>query len=135
VTVHNCLAAADELAADGIPARVIDLYSVKPVDVGTLRTACRETGGLFVVAEDHYPQGGMASAVLEALANDAERPRLAHCAVHGLPTSGTPSELMEAAGISANHIVAAARTLLSDRSETPDAGLPSGDPSRGRSES
>ncbi len=112
VTVHNCLAAADELVAEGTAARVIDLYSVKPVDVATLRAACGETGGLFVVAEDHYPQGGMAAAVLEALAEDAQRPRLAHCAVRGLPTSGTPAELMDAAGISASHIAAAARDLL-----------------------
>ncbi|PZR79808.1 MAG: transketolase [Candidatus Aeolococcus gillhamiae] len=112
VTVHNCLAAAEQLAADGIAARVIDLYSVKPVDVATLRDACRETGGLFVVAEDHYPQGGMAAAVLEALAQDAQRPRLAHCAVRRLPTSGTPAELIDAAGISAAHIAAAALGLL-----------------------
>jgi transketolase len=118
VTVHNCLAAADELAVDGIAARVIDLYSVKPVDVATLRAACGETGGLFVVAEDHYPQGGMASAVLEALAEDAQRPRLAHCAVRGLPTSGTPAELMDAAGISASHIAATARELLREADES-----------------
>ncbi len=118
VTVHNCLAAAEVLAADGIAARVIDLYSVKPVDVATLRAACRETGGLFVVAEDHYPQGGMAAAVLEALAGDAQRPRLAHCAVHGLPTSGTPAELMDAAGISAGNIAAAARELLRKADES-----------------
>jgi transketolase len=118
VTVHNCLAAAEELAAEGIAARVIDLYSVKPVDVATLRTACGETGGLFVVAEDHYPQGGMAAAVLEALAEDAQRPRLAHCAVRRLPTSGTPAELMDAAGISASHIAAAARELLREADES-----------------
>ncbi len=112
VTVHNCLSAADELAAAGIEVRVIDLYSVKPVDVGMLREACRDTGGRFVIAEDHYPHGGIAAAVLEALAADAERPRVAHCAVRGLPTSGTPAELMDAAGISANHIVTAAHALL-----------------------
>lgn len=118
VTVHNCLAAAEELAVEGIAARVIDLYCVKPVDAGTLRAACRETGGQFVVAEDHYPQGGMGAAVLEALAEDAQRPRLAHCAVRGLPTSGTPAELMDAAGISASHIAAAARELLREADES-----------------
>jgi len=112
VTVYGCLAAAAQLATEGIAARVIDLYSVKPLDLATLRQACRETDGLFVVAEDHYPQGGIAAAILEALAEDAERPRLAHCAVRALPGSGTPSELMEVAGISAEHIVAAARSLL-----------------------
>jgi transketolase len=110
VTLYNCLEAADRLAERGIPARVIDLYSVKPVDEATLREAARATGGRFVVAEDHYPEGGLAAAVLEALA--ADPPRLAHCAVRALPTSGTPAELMEAAGISAVHIAEAAQALL-----------------------
>ncbi|MEO6798067.1 MAG: transketolase [Candidatus Dormibacter sp.] len=118
VTVHGCLAAADQLAAEGIAARVIDLYSVKPLDIGTLRQACQDTEGLFVVAEDHYPQGGIAAAVLEAFAEDAERPRMAHCAVRTLPGSGTPGELMDAAGISADHIVAAARRLVRSRERT-----------------
>jgi transketolase len=106
------LKAADELAGQGVAARVIDLYSVKPVDVDVLREASRATGGRLVVAEDHYPQGGLAAAVLEALAGDESPPRLAHCAVGGLPTSGTPQELMDAAGISARHVVAAARRLV-----------------------
>lgn len=112
VTVHECLKAADELAQEGIRARVIDLYSVKPVDSKTLRAACRATQGRLVVAEDHYPQGGLGAAVMEALAMEASPPRVAHCAVRGLPGSGKPEELMEAAGISARHIVAAARRLL-----------------------
>ncbi len=112
VTLHNCLAAADQLAREGVSARVIDLYSVKPVDEGVLREASAVTGGRFVVAEDHYPQGGLGAAVMEALAGDASPPRVAHCAVQDLPTSGKPEELMEAAGISAGHIAEAARTLL-----------------------
>ena len=114
VTVYNCLAAADKLAADGIQTRVIDLYSVKPVDVAALREASRVSGGRLVVAEDHYPEGGLGAAVLEAMANEPVPPRVAHCAVRGLPTSGTPEELMEAAGISANHIAAAARRLIEE---------------------
>ena len=110
VTVHNCLAAADALAAKKIPARVIDLYSVKPVDVRTLREAAKVTKGRFVIVEDHYPQGGLGAAVLEALAADPP-PRLAHLAVRELPTSGKPEELMNAAGISSKHIVAAATRL------------------------
>ena len=113
VTLHNCLAAADQLQAEGIRARVIDLYSVKPVDDATLRDAALATDGLFVVAEDHYPQGGLGAAIMEALSEDAEPPRIAHCAVNGLPTSGKPEELLEAAGISAGDIAAAARRLLS----------------------
>src|SRR5260370_20499362 len=61
VTVHNCLAAADALAKKKIPARVIDLYSVKPVDVKTLREAARVTRGHFVIVDDHSPKGGLAA--------------------------------------------------------------------------
>ena len=114
VTLHNCLAAAESLAAKKIAARVIDLYSVKPVDVRTLREAARVTKGRFVIVEDHYPEGGIAGAVLEALAMDPA-PRVAHLAVKGLPTSGKPEELMNAAGISARHIVAAATKLAASR--------------------
>ena len=113
VTLHECLAAADELATAGIAARVIDVYSVKPIDRDTLIAACRETGGRLVVVEDHYPEGGVGSAVLEALADAAVPPlQLAHLAVSGLPTSGTPAQLLDAAGISARHIVDAARSLV-----------------------
>jgi transketolase len=115
ITLHNCLAAADELEGAGIRARVIDLYSVKPVDVKTLREASRVTGGRLLVAEDHYPEGGLGAAVMEALAADADPPRVVHCAVRGLPTSGTPAELMEAAGISAGQIAAAATELAKGR--------------------
>src|SRR6267378_1888165 len=110
VTVHNCLAAADALAAKKIAARVIDLYSVKPVDVKTLREAARVTKK-FVIVEDHYPEGGIGAAVMEALAADG-LPKVAHLAVKDLPTSGKPEELMNAAGISAKQIVAAATKLL-----------------------
>jgi transketolase len=109
VTLHHCLDAAERLAGEGISCRVIDLYSVKPVDVATLREAVRDTGGEMVVVEDHYPEGGIAAAVLEALAGDEQRPRLTHLAVRALPGSGTPAELMAAAGIDADAIVAAVR--------------------------
>ena len=113
VTLHNCLAAADALAAKKISARVIDLYSVKPVDVKTLREAARVTKK-FVIVEDHYPEGGIGAAVMEALAAEG-LPRVAHLAVKDLPTSGKPEELMNAAGISAKHIVAAATRLLQSK--------------------
>ena len=112
VTLHNCLAAADQLGRDGIAARVLDLYSVKPIDTETLVTAAAATGDRLVVVEDHYPAGGIGSAVLEAL-NDAGHPaRIVHLAVRGLPGSGTPAELMDAAGISTGHVVQAAREVL-----------------------
>jgi transketolase len=111
VTLHACLAAADALAAKKIAARVIDLYSVKPVDLKTLREAARATKGKFVIVEDHYPEGGIGAAVMEAMAGEAP-PRIAHLAVKGLPTSGKPEELLNAAGISTRHIVAAATKLV-----------------------
>src|SRR5712664_1219833 len=113
VTLHNCLAAADALATKKISARVIDLYSVKPVDVKTLREAARVTKK-FVIVEDHYTEGGIGAAVMEALAADG-LPRVAHLAVKDLPTSGKPEELMNAAGISAKHIVAAATKLVQSK--------------------
>ncbi len=112
VTLHECLKAATTLAKAGIAARVIDLYSLKPVDVATLREASRVTGGRLVVVEDHYPQGGLGATVMEALAMEPKPPRVAHLAVRGLPTSGQPEELMNAAGITAPHIVRAAKGLL-----------------------
>src|SRR5258708_2786431 len=112
VTLHNCVAAADALVTRKIPARVIDLYSVKPVDVKTLREAVRATKGRLVIVEDHYPEGGLGAAVMEALAGDGVATKIAHLAVRALPTSGKPDELMNAAGISAKHIVAAATKLL-----------------------
>ena len=113
VTLHECLTAADQLSEDGINARVIDLYSIKPIDADTLRRTCQATGGRIVVAEDHYPEGGIGSAVLEALAGtDTPELHVVLLAVKALPTSGKPQELLDAAGISARHITAAARDLL-----------------------
>jgi transketolase len=112
VTLHNSLAAADELARDGIRARVVDLYSIKPIDTQALLDAAAATGDRLVVTEDHYPAGGLGAAVLDAF-NDAGHPvRIRHLAVRDLPGSGTPAELMDAAGISASHIAQAAREAL-----------------------
>src|SRR5881275_1423764 len=111
VTVHNCLAAADELEKEGIKTRVIDLYSVKPVDRVTLQEAAAMTRGRLIVVEDHYPEGGLGAAVMEALAADMDPPRIVHLAVRHLPGSGKPAELMDKAEISPRHIVAAAKRL------------------------
>jgi transketolase len=114
VTLHACLAAADMLAQKKIPARVIDLYSVKPVDLKTLKEAARVTKGRFVIVEDHYPEGGLGAAVMEAMAAEAP-PQVAHLAVRSLPGSGKPEELMNAAGITARHVAAAAAKLLKEK--------------------
>src|SRR3989449_462704 len=111
VTLHNCLAAADDLEREGIKTRVIDLYSVKPVDRKTLQEAAALTRGRLIVVEDHYPEGGLGAAVMEALAPDMDPPRIVHLAVRQLPGSGKPAELMDKAEISPRHIVAAAKRL------------------------
>jgi transketolase len=113
VTLHECLAAADQLSGEGIAARVIDLYSVKPVDTDTLLQAVTATGGRLVVAEDHYRQGGIGAAVLEALAATGRCDlSVTHLAVTELPGSGTSEELLAVAGIDADHIADAARHLV-----------------------
>jgi len=113
VTLHECLKAADTLQNEGISARVIDAYSVKPIDTATLAAAAVATNGRIVVAEDHHPEGGLGSAVIDALIdNGASDLRIAHLAVRGMPGSGTGQELMAWAGIDADHIAAAARKLL-----------------------
>jgi transketolase len=110
ITVHEALTAADTLAHDGIAARVVDLYSVKPIDSATLRAAARDTAG-FVTVEDHWPEGGLGEAVLSVFANEELRPRVVKLAVRAMPGSATPAEQLAAAGIDAAAIVEAARAL------------------------
>jgi transketolase len=115
ITVREAIKACDELHGEGIAVRVVDAYSVKPIDAETLLKAARATGGRVVVAEDHYPEGGLGEAVLTALAlADADSPdvRFKHLAVRELPGSGKPHELLDAAGISARHIARAVRELI-----------------------
>jgi transketolase len=111
ITVHEALKAALSLEADGVAARVIDLYSIKPIDAVTLQQAAADTGRL-VIAEDHWAEGGIGDAVLQVFADTDERPRIVTLAVTEMPTSGTPAELLGAAGIDADHIAAAARRLV-----------------------
>jgi transketolase len=111
ITVHQALAAHDTLAAEGIAARVIDCYSVKPIDVATLRRALDETN-LLVVAEDHRVEGGLGDAVLDALADGELHGRVVKLGVRDMPGSGTPQELRAWAGIDATAIAEAARRLV-----------------------
>lgn len=110
-TVHECLKAADQLAEDGIAVRVIDLYSVKPVDERTLQTAAEDTGCLVTV-EDHHPQGGIGDAVAESFSDGRPTPRLVRLAVGNMPGSATPHEQLRAAGIDADSIAAGLRLLV-----------------------
>ncbi|MGH3111800.1 MAG: transketolase [Gaiellaceae bacterium] len=118
ITVREALAAAHRLADDGVTARVIDLYSIKPIDAETLAAAAEATRGRIVTAEDHWPEGGLGDAVLAALADTEEPPRVAKLAVRGLPSSGTPAELLGAAGIDAEHIAEAATQLVRQTMQT-----------------
>jgi transketolase len=113
VTVFEALEAADQLAEDGVPARVIDAYSVKPIDGSTLRRALADTG-LLVVVEDHWIDGGLGDAVLEALAVGGGElsGRVIKLAVTEMPGSGTAEELRDWAGISAAKIARAVRSAV-----------------------
>ena len=103
VTVHEALKAHQILAAEGIAIRVIDLYSVKPVDAEALKAAAADTNTTLITVEDHYPEGGLGDAVLDAIAT--ENICVHKLAVTGIPRSGKPEELLEHHGISANAIV------------------------------
>ncbi|MFL5918705.1 MAG: transketolase [Gaiellaceae bacterium] len=111
VTVHEALKAAEALAEDDITARVIDLYSIKPIDAETLHAAAEATGRIVTV-EDHYPEGGVGDAVLAALAESGEPARVVKLAVSEMPHSGKGDELLNAYGIDAEGIANAARQLV-----------------------
>lgn len=115
ITLHESLKAYDELKKSGIDVRVIDLYSIKPVDEKTLRQAADETGVLITV-EDHFPEGGIGEAVAEAFCDySGTLPRLVKLAVRIMPGSATPEELLDSAGINAKHIVAAVKQQLGSK--------------------
>lgn len=123
ITLHECLKAYDELKSQGITVRVIDLYSIKPVDEKTLQKAAKETG-FIVTVEDHWIEGGLGDAVLGAFTGKGnpergskleipqEMPKVVKMAVHDMPGSATPDELMDAAGISADHIIRTVKSLM-----------------------
>lgn len=111
ITVHEALKAADDLAEQGIAARVIDLYSVKPVDLATLRQAAADTGRVITV-EDHWPQGGLGEAVLDAFTGTDLTPLVTKLAVLSLPGSATPTEQLRHAGIDSTAIADAAHALV-----------------------
>jgi transketolase len=112
ITVHEAIKAADELQESGVAVRVIDAYSIKPIDAETLRTAAQATEGNVVAVEDHWPEGGLGEAVLSALSSETYPLHFEHLAVGNMPGSGKSEELMDAAGISANHIADAVRRLV-----------------------
>jgi transketolase len=111
VTVFEALKAHDDLKAAGTAVRVIDLYSVAPVDKDGLVAAARATGGHLITVEDHYAAGGIGDAVAEAVAGAGYR--VHRLAVREIPRSGKPDELLDRFGISARHITQAVRAVAS----------------------
>jgi transketolase len=113
ITLVEALKAYDQLKSEGVNIRVIDLYSVKPIDSATLREAAQATGNRVITVEDHWCEGGIGDAVLAAFADAGEPlPRVRKLAVHEMPTSGKPAELVHAAGIDADAIVAAVNEMV-----------------------
>jgi len=112
VTLCEAVKAADVLAASGVNIRIIDPFTIKPIDADTIIANAQETGNKIVVVEDHYPEGGLGEAVSAAVAG---RPHIVvkHLAVREVPRSGEPAELIEKYGISANCIVKAVHSILS----------------------
>ena len=110
ITVHEALKAYDELKKEGIFIRVIDSYSVQPIDIETLGREVEEAGKKVVVVEDHFQGGGLGDAVAQALGGKSE---LVHLAIKELPRSGKPDELLEKYGINARHIKEAVQKLIS----------------------
>ncbi len=114
IAVEEAEHAADELESEGTHVRVIDCYSIKPIDADTLQAAARDTGAIVTV-EDHWPAGGLGEAVLSALAEQPQHPPVVKLAVVDMPGSGEAGELMHAAGIDARAIVAAVHRLAAAR--------------------
>ena len=113
ITLHEALKAYDQLKSQRVTIRVIDAYSVKPMDEETLLAAAAEAGDKFIVVEDHWPEGGLGDAVLEVFTHrDGPLPQIVKLAVQSMPGSGTADQLMEEAGISAHNIVEAVNALL-----------------------
>jgi transketolase len=112
ITLHEALKAADQLKGQGIAIKVIDLYCVKPIDGKALAAELSATAGKLVTVEDHFEEGGLGEAVLSALFDANAAPtKVRRLAVHGMPHSGKPDELVDAFGISARHIVEAVKSI------------------------
>jgi transketolase len=109
ITVHEALKAFDELKDEGISIRVIDAYSVEPIDKDNILKEVWNAGKKVVVVEDHFKNGGLGDAVAQALCGKAD---IIHLAVKDLPRSGKPEELLDKYGIDAKHIKEAVKELI-----------------------
>jgi len=108
ITLHEALKAHEMLKAEGISIRVVDAYSVQPVDAAGLRAAAAAARNRIIVVEDHYAGGGLGDAVASALAG---RTAITHLCIREIPCSGKPAELLDRFGISARRIVEAVKSL------------------------
>jgi transketolase len=113
VTVYEALKACDALARQGVAIRVIDAYSVQPIDAATLRLAASQTGGIVITVEDHYEAGGLGDAAAAALSDLGVAVR--RLAVRQIPRSGPSAELLDRYGISADHVATAVLEATSAR--------------------
>ncbi|XP_003216952.2 transketolase-like protein 1 [Anolis carolinensis] len=113
VTLHEALKAADELAKQGIHIRVIDPFTIKPLDANTIISNARATGGRIITVEDHYKEGGIGDAVASAVSGEPSI-LVQSLAVSGVPRSGKPEELLDLFGISAKKIIAAVKSTFAN---------------------
>ncbi|XP_045163083.2 transketolase-like [Mercenaria mercenaria] len=111
VTLVEAMKAADKLAEDGINIRVIDPFTLKPLDKDTILANAKETGGKIITVEDHYAEGGLGDSVAGALSEETGI-RIKKLAVREVPRSGKPAELMDRYGISASCIVKAVQSMM-----------------------
>lgn len=112
ITLHEAIKAAEMLASEGIAIRVIDLYSLKPIDEATLKAAAKECNNTLIIVEDHWAEGGLADAVNAVfMESGADHPVIKHLCVTEMPSSGKPYELLAAAKIDAAAIVATVKAL------------------------
>lgn len=111
VTLHEAIKAADELAKAGVNIRVIDPFTIKPIDEQTIIKNAKEVGGRIITVEDHYPQGGLGEAVQSAVSLE-KNIIVKKLAVQDVPRSGPPAVLLNNYGISARNIVAAVQEIL-----------------------
>ncbi len=110
ITLHEALKAHETFSTEGISIRIIDMYSIKPVDAKTLLTAAADTNNTLITVEDHYPEGGLGDAVLDAVATEGIC--VHKLAVTGIPRSGKPDELLELHGINANAIIQKVKDVI-----------------------
>ena len=111
VTLHEAIKASEKLKAAGKAVRVIDLFTVKPIDRETILKSANATQNRVLVVEDHYAEGGLGEAVMAALADQGDI-KVMHLAVREVARSGKPAELLSKYGIDAQHIVNAVEKFV-----------------------